>query len=119
MATAIMVGIRVLSMKGTTRNTYLTATAPHDHIIMGGELLLMAVVIFLSIKYKKYYAILLSMIGTIPVLAMDLSGYAVEGAPHLRVDFLAAVMILIVGFVGILICIYAVGYMKDYHNHHT
>ncbi|WP_242834438.1 NADH-quinone oxidoreductase subunit 5 family protein [Butyrivibrio sp. FC2001] len=119
MATAIMVGIRVLSMKGTTHNTYLTATAPHDHIIMGGEILLMCVVIFLSIKYKKYYAILLSMIGTIPVLAMDLSGYAVEGNAHLRVDFLSAVMILIVGIVGILICIYAVGYMKDYHNHHT
>ena len=72
MATAIMVGIRVLSMKGTTHNTYLTATAPHDHIIMGGEILLMCVVIFLSIKYKNYYAIILSMIGTIPVLAMDL-----------------------------------------------
>ena len=119
MITAILVGIRVLGMNGTTHNTYLTNTAVHDHIIMGGEVLLMCIVIFLSIKYKKYYAILLSMIGTIPVLWMDLTGHAVEGGAHVRVDFLAAVMILIVGIVGILICIYACGYMKDYHNHHT
>ncbi len=119
MLTAILVGGRALGMTGTTHNTYLTDTAVQDHIIMGGEILLMGVVVFLSIKYKKYYAILLSMLGTIPVLWMDLTGNAVEGAAHLRVDFLSAVMILIVGIVGILICIYACGYMKDYHNHHT
>ncbi len=119
MITAIMAGIRVLGMNGTTHNTYLTETSVYDHIIMGGEILLMCIVVFLSIKYKKYYAILLSMFGTIPVLWMDLSGKALEGSAHLRVDFLSAVMILIVGIVGILICIYACGYMKDYHNHHT
>jgi len=119
MATAIMVGVKVLGLKGTTHNTFFTETVLADHVIMGGEVLLMCIVIFLSIKYKKYYAILLSALGTIPVLWMDLSGRAVEGAAHVRVDYLSAVMILIVGIVGILICIYACGYMKDYHNHHT
>jgi ech hydrogenase subunit A len=50
---------------------------------------------------------------------MDLTGKAVEGNLHVRIDTFAAVMYLIVGVVGILICIYASGYMKDYHHHHT
>ena len=50
---------------------------------------------------------------------MDLSGNVVEGNTHVRLDTFAAVMYLIVGIVGILICIYASGYMKDYHHHHT
>ncbi|WP_026524327.1 MULTISPECIES: NADH-quinone oxidoreductase subunit 5 family protein [unclassified Butyrivibrio] len=119
MITAILVGTKVLGTQGVTKNTFLTETAVYDHIIMGGEILLMCIVVFLSIKYKKYYAILLSMLGTLPVLWMDLTGQALEGSAHMRVDFLSAVMILIVGIVGILICIYACGYMKDYHNHHT
>ncbi len=119
MAMAIWVGVQVLSKAGSTKNTYITNAETYDHIIMGGEILLMCIVIFLSIKYKKYYAILLSLIGTIPVLWMDLTGKAITGKSHLRVDYLSAVMILIVGIVGILICIYACGYMKDYHNHHV
>ena len=119
MAIAIWVGVQVLSQAGSTKNTYITNAEAYDHIIMGGEIFLMCVVIFLSIKYKKYYAILLSLIGTLPVLWMDLTGNAITGKSHLRVDYLSAVMILIVGIVGILICIYACGYMKDYHNHHV
>ncbi len=119
MAIAIWVGVQVLGQAGSTKNTYITNAENLDHIIMGGEILLMCVVIFLSIKYKKYYAILLSLIGTLPVLWMDLTGNAITGKSHLRVDYLSAVMILIVGIVGILICIYACGYMKDYHNHHV
>ena len=119
MATAIMVGVKVLGLSGTTHNTFFADTKVADHVIMAGEIFLMCIVIFLSIKYKKYYAILLSLLGTVPVLWMDLSGRAVEGSAHIRVDYLSAVMILIVGIVGILICIYACGYMKDYHTHHT
>ena len=119
MAIAIWVGVQVLSKTGSTKNTYITNAETYDHMIMGGEIFLMCVVIFLSIKYKKYYAILLSLIGTLPVLWMDLTGNAITGKSHLRVDYLSAVMILIVGIVGILICIYACGYMKDYHNHHV
>ena len=37
----------------------------------------------------------------------------------MTVDCLAMLMCIIVAFVGGLICIYAVGYMKGYHKHHT
>ncbi len=119
MAAAIYVAVNVLMSGDTSQFMYLEETHIPDKIVMGGEILLMCVVIFLSIKYKKIYAILLSMAGTIPVLWMDLTGRVVEGNTHIRIDTFAAVMYLIVGVVGILICIYASGYMRDYHHHHT
>ena len=119
MAVAIYVATSIISAGDTSAFMYLEETTVPNYVIMAGEFFLMCLVCFLGIKYKKYYAILISACGTIPVLAMDLSGSAVEGNTHLRLDTFAAVMYLIVGIVGILICIYASGYMKDYHHHHT
>ena len=119
MGVAIYVAVNVLMSGNRAQFMFLEHTELHEHIVVGAEVFLMALVCFLSIKYKKYYAIIFSLIGTIPVLWMDLTKRAVEGNTHIRIDTFAAVMYLIVGFVGILICIYASGYMKDYHNHHT
>ncbi len=119
MAAAIYVAVNVLMSGDTSQFMYLEKAEIPNYFIMAGEVFLMCLVCFLSIKYKKYYAILISLVGTIPVLWMDLTGKAVEGNTHLRIDTFAAVMYLIVGIVGILICIYASGYMKDYHHHHT
>ncbi len=119
MAAAVYVAVNVLMSNDTSAFMYLEHTHIPDTIVIAGEVLLMCIVCFLSIKYKKYYAIILSLVGTIPVLWMDLTGHVVEGNTHIRIDTFAAVMYLIVGVVGILICIYASGYMKDYHHHHT
>ncbi len=119
MAAAIYVAVNVLMSGDTSQFVYLEHVEIPTYIVIGGEVFLMCLVCFLSIKYKKYYAILFSLAGTIPVLWMDLTGRAVEGGTHLRIDTMSAIMYLIVGFVGILICIYASGYMKDYHHHHT
>ncbi len=119
MGAAVYAAVNVLMSGDTSQFMYLEESFVPDHVIMAGEVFLMCLVCFLSIKYKKYYAILISLAGTIPVLWMDLTGKAVEGNTHFRIDTFAAVMYLIVGVVGILICIYASGYMKDYHHHHT
>ena len=119
MAASIYVAVNVLLSGDTSKFVYLTDVEIPEKAIMCGEVFLMCLVCFLSIKYKKYYAIIFSLLGTIPVLWMDLTHKAIEGNTCLRIDTFAAVMYLIVGFVGILICIYASGYMKDYHHHHT
>ena len=119
MIAAVYVAVTVITSGDTSQFKYLQETHLPDTFVMVGEVFLMCLVCFLSIKYKKYYAILFSLAGTIPVMWMDLTGRVVEGNTHIRIDTFAAVMYLIVGVVGILICIYASGYMKDYHNHHT
>ena len=51
---------------------------------------------------------------------LELSGYTEEfELDHIFCDRLTIVMVLMIGIVGSFICIYAAGYMHDYHKHHT
>ena len=99
--------------------TYVEEAVGANYIIMVCEVFLVCVVTYLSVKYKKYYCILLSLIGTLPVLWLDITGRAVENRPYILVDNLTLIMCMIIGLVGGMICIYAVGYLHDYHHHHT
>ncbi|MCR5775740.1 MAG: NADH-quinone oxidoreductase subunit L [Lachnospiraceae bacterium] len=98
---------------------YLSETHTADMVIAAGELCLMLLVFSQAIKHHKYYILFLSALGTIPALYLDLTGISETSSAHLKVDHLTVIMVLIVGIVGSLICIYAVGYIRDYHHHHT
>lgn len=95
------------------------AVTAFNHVIMVGEIFLFLLITVLSIKHGKWYCILLSFIGTAPVLWLDFIGRSVENAPMLKIDSLTILMFLVVGLVGGLICIYSNGYLHDYHHHHT
>ncbi|XME02404.1 NADH-quinone oxidoreductase subunit L [Lachnospiraceae bacterium C1.1] len=88
-----------------------------DHLILLGEILLMILVIVKCIIHKKYWISLLSIIPTAMIAYVELTGEHEEIA-HIYVDRLSALMCLIVGIIGSLIIIYAVGYMDGYHAHH-
>ncbi len=90
-----------------------------DYLMLAVELFLTVLIIALSFKYKKYHAALLSVIGTGIMTWLELTGIAASAANHIYCDKLTIVMCLIIAIVGSLICIYAVGYMTDYHKHHT
>lgn len=100
--------------------SYLPHTEIIDKGMLGVEVLLMGLIIWLSIKYKKYYAALLSAAQTGLMAWLELSGRT-EGFElnHIYCDRLTLIMVLMIGIVGSFICIYAVGYMNDYHHHHT
>ncbi len=88
-----------------------------DHAMLLGELVLMGLIILLSIRHRKYPIILLSAGQTLLVARSELTD-PVSPAAHMRVDGLAMLLCIIAAFVGGFICIYAVGYMKAYHQHH-
>jgi ech hydrogenase subunit A len=90
-----------------------------DMIMLVGEGLLMLLVIILSVKYKKYWVMLLSIIPTCITVWVELFGPELAEVEHICVDRLSVLMCMIIGIVGGLICVYAVGYMKGYHEHHT
>lgn len=113
----VLLSIQVLSAGGS--RSYLVDTLVLDRVILGGELFLMGLVFYYGFRYKKYYVALLSAVQTVPVAWMELSGRGVEGKSHIFVDNLTVIMCVVVGVVGCLICVYAVGYIKDYHRHHT
>ncbi len=89
-----------------------------NYVMIGIEVFLMLVVVSMSIKHKKYHAAILSVIGTVAMMWLELSGRAAESGYNVYCDKLTVIMTLIIAVVGSFICIYAVGYMHDYHNHH-
>lgn len=116
---AAVIGLTVKFLSGGTSHSYLIETPVWNAAILFGEVFLMGVVFYFGVRYKKYYVLLLSAAGTFPIVWLELSGRGIEGRPHITVDNLTIIMCLIVGVVGSLICLYAIGYMKDYHRHHT
>lgn len=103
---------------GTKVMSYYPETDMIDHIILVVEIGLMCLITFLSFKYRKYWVSLLSIIPTLLIAWFELKGPEMEPMNHIYVDHLSILMCLIIGFIGGLIIIYAVGYMYGYHNHH-
>ncbi|MGF7142471.1 ech hydrogenase subunit A [Anaerotaenia torta] len=72
-----------------------------------------------GIKNRKYLVSVFSAIQTPLILWFEFSQkHDITIARGIVFDKLTAIMILIIGIIGSLICIYAVGYMKWYHFHH-
>ena len=83
------------------------------------ELLLAGIIVVISLRHKQPVAALFMLIG------MGLTTYfevKLAGSVHVRyalfVDNLSLIMALIIGIIGSLIALFAVGYMKEYHHHH-
>nr|WP_314461581.1 proton-conducting transporter membrane subunit [uncultured Clostridium sp.] len=91
-----------------------------DFIMAAVEVALAAYIIATGIRYKNYAISILSFLQTAAMLCFELTVKSqIEVDKAVIFDKLTAVMVVIVGVVGSLICIYAVGYMKTYHIHHT
>ncbi len=90
-----------------------------DKAILAGELALMAGVTYLCFKYKRYWVSLLSIIPTLMMAYIDLFGPELQESAHIKLDHLSILMCVIIGLIGGLIIIYAVGYMHGYAHHHT
>lgn len=103
---------------GTKVMSYYPETDRIDHFILAAEIGLMCLITYLSFKYRKYWVSLLSIVPTLLITWFELKGPEMETMNHIYVDHLSILMCLIIGFIGGLIIIYAVGYMYGYHNHH-
>lgn len=96
----------------------LRSTPIIDKLMFGIEIFLMILIVVLSFRYKKYYAGLLSISQTALIAWLEIS-HPSEQKFHLLTDKLTVIMCLMIGIVGCFICIYAIGYMRRYHHHHT
>lgn len=103
--------------KGMLRTMFFMETETVDHLMMAGDIFLMALILFLSAKYRKLLPALLSVVQTGLLIYVELTTDLKRG-PHMMLDGLSFLMCVIVAIVGGLICIYTVGYMRGYHEHH-
>ena len=89
-----------------------------EKIMMGIEAALALFIFYLGFKHKKYLASLLVVIQAPLMLWFELTHHELVAEHNLFVDKFSIIMALIIGIIGSLICIYALGYMKDFHHHH-
>ena len=90
-----------------------------DHLILAGEIVLAVIVTILCFKYHRGIISLLAIVPTGMITYLELKGPALAEVNAIYVDHLSILMCLIVGIIGVLIVVYAVGYMEGYHEHHT
>ena len=84
------------------------------------DVILCAVILYNARKYKSTLTTVLGvvqLVGSLTFAAMTLPATEAVTATPLYLDYMSVIMVLAVGIVGSLICVYALGYMKDFQAH--
>lgn len=119
-AAAIMILSVAVSINYVGRpQTFELSSEVIDLAMFATEIILGLAVIYLGARYRKYIASVLGTVQLILSIAFEFSfKEGIEVEKGLYIDDLSVLMILIIGIIGSLICVYAVGYMRDFQHHH-
>ena len=83
------------------------------------EMLIAVFILYLGIVYKKWLVVALILVQSAVMLYFELVfAHSVHVQSNLFVDEFSIIMALIIGIIGSLICVYSLGYMKFFHEHH-
>ncbi len=83
------------------------------------EMVIAVFILYLGIKYKNYLTVGLILLQSVLVLFFEMFyAHLVDVKYTLFIDQFSIIMALIIGIIGSLICVYSLGYMKDFHRHH-
>ncbi|HWQ66224.1 MAG TPA: proton-conducting transporter membrane subunit [Methanospirillum sp.] len=113
----------ILLLVTTTGENQAFFTLPVSGIallMMAVEVLIAGYLVAVSLKAKEYFVtvvviIQLLLIGVAEWFALQIH----SPIPDLLTDQFSGIMAVIIGVIGGLICMYAVGYMRDYQVHHS
>ncbi len=91
-----------------------------NYVILALEAIIAVYLLIVSIKNKKYLVTLFALIQTPLIFWFEFTHmHEMRFFSDFVIDKLSIIMVFIIGIVGSLICLYAVGYMKWYHIHHS
>lgn len=122
---AAVIAIAAVATAATYLNNPTFFTVPASVSLAGNylavfiDLVLCAVVLNFAVRWKSVPALVLSLVQLVACIwsgCNALSSGEVMETP-LYIDNLSVIMVLIVGLVGSAICVYALGYMKDFQHH--
>ena len=122
-AGALIIGIASLYLLFITPEAgpefFPVAFEPVSNLMFLAEMVIAAFLIYLGVKYKKYLAILLVIAQAALLVYYESMGLTrIHTVPNLFIDQFSLIMALIIGIIGSLICVYALGYMATYQEHH-
>ena len=124
-AGSVIIGVASVATAVTFMNnpTAFEVSASYSYagnlLSAGVDLLLCGFVLVYALRHRNVVAILLGILQFIISVwcaSMVISPHDVQADP-MYIDNLSVIMVLIVGLVGSAICVYALGYMKDFQHH--
>ncbi len=92
--------------------------ASTGQLVLAVEVALTAFIVGVSLHYRRFVAPVLALAQLGMSLYLEQSGRVPEADPQrlFWFDRLSMVMVLVIGVIGALICINAIGYMRAYHR---
>ena len=84
------------------------------------EMAVAVFILYMGIRYRNYLVVGLISLQSLAMIWFE-AAYArgIDVQYSLFIDQFSLIMALIIGIIGSLICVYALGYMKHFHGHHT
>ncbi|MFA5332432.1 MAG: proton-conducting transporter membrane subunit [Methanoregula sp.] len=104
--------------KGTVY--YVFDPEPVSLVMFILEMAISVLLLWYAVRYRNYLVLALTLIETALIVWFE-SGYA-HLAPvsnPLFIDEFSIIMALIIGIIGSLICVYSLGYMRHFYQHHV
>ncbi len=98
---------------------YSFSSEPVSLLMFLIEMVIAVFILYLGIKYKNYLVVALILLqSAIMVYFEGVYAHSIDVKYSLFIDQFSIIMALIIGIIGSLIGVYALGYMKDFHEHH-
>lgn len=84
------------------------------------EMAITVIILGFAIRFRNYLVIALTLAETALIIWFEsVATPAVAVKSPLFIDQFSIIMALIVGIIGSLICVYSLGYMRHFYQHHT
>ncbi|OPY37484.1 MAG: F(420)H(2) dehydrogenase subunit L [Methanoregula sp. PtaU1.Bin051] len=122
-ATAAVLGLASIALLflNWDKNTVLVnfPFEPATEVMLVIEVLLAIWILYLGVKHRKWLTFFLMFVQAGLLVWFETSySIHIERGFNLFIDQFSLIMALIIGIIGSLICVYALGYMETYHHHH-
>ena len=89
-----------------------------DYVCTAIGVAIAVTVVAFGVKYKNYFAVALAIVQVAGSLVFEFGfAHSADVLVGLYVDSLSLIMALIIGVIGSGICVYALGYMRDFQAH--
>ena len=93
---------------------------PVSLLMFALEMVISVIILWFAVRFRNYLVIALTLAETVLIIWFESAATpAVMVQNPLFVDPFSIIMALIVGIIGSLICVYSLGYMRHFYQHHT
>ncbi len=121
-ASAVIIGVASVVLVATNLGTpgvyFEFSSVVLDYVCTGVSVVLVGIVLSFAVRYKNLLAGVLALIQLAGALVLEFAfAHEVEVPIGLYFDSLSLLMAFIIGVIGGGICVYALGYMRDFQAH--